>query len=130
MRTTKMIAKAALCAFVALSAFTAPASAHNISLPQAHIKCNNYIQRLVDDPRLPYIAAERRSVRAFAGHNHYVRCTAKYDTAATQNTKFWACEETIDVYLLPEKSDRVGVMFMSHITKHCGRSKLVGPRPA
>lgn len=129
MRTTKMIATTALTALVALAAFTATASAHNISLASAHIKCSNYVQRVVDDPRLPYTAAERSSVRAFPGHNHYVRCTAKYDTAATQNTKRYACEETLDVYLLPEKSDRQGIFFMSHITKHCGRTKLVGPRP-
>ena len=41
MRTTNMIVKAVVSALVALTAFTATASAHNISLASAHIKCSN-----------------------------------------------------------------------------------------
>ena len=127
MRTTNKIAKTAVSALVTFAAFTGTASAHNINKSAADAKCRDYVQRVVDNTA--FTRADISSYRAFPGHNHYVRCTAKYDTAQTQASKRYACQETLDVYVLPEKSDRGGLIFMSHITKPCGPTKLVGPRP-
>ena len=69
-------------------------------------------------------------MNAFSGHNHYVRCTVSYDTAATENTKRYACIETLDVYLLAHSGDRTRTMFIAHTSRACGPWVLRGPRPA
>ena len=110
-------------------ASTGTASAHDISTTAAHNKCRNYAQGVVDDPRRSYIKAKVRSRRAFSGHNHYVRCSVRYETAESVSTKDYACSETLDVYLLPEGSDRTRMIFMRHTSAPCGRKRLTGPRP-
>ena len=111
-------------------AFAGTASADNISVQSAQSKCRSYAQRVIDDSRTPFTNANVKSVNAFSGHNHYVRCTVSYDTAATENTKRYACIETLDVYLLAHSGDRTRTMFMAHTSRACGRTVLRGPRPA
>ena len=73
-----------------------------------------------------YYWERNRLTQAFAGHSHYSRCTIKYDSAATKNTKRWACPETIDIYMLPHDSDRNRTIFMNHLTNACGYKVLGG----
>jgi len=95
----------------------------------AKAKCREYVQSVIDDPRTAYTTADMKTVNAFPGHNHYVRCTVSYDTPATEHTKRYACIETLDVYFLPENADRNHTIFMRHITPACSRKVLTGPRP-
>jgi hypothetical protein len=118
----------ALVALAAL-AFTGTAWAHNIIRADARAECLDYVQGVLDDPDEPYTNANVKTERAFSGHNHYVRCTVRYDTARTRPSKNYACTETLDVYLLPEGADREGTYFMRHTSAPCGSKRLTGPRP-
>lgn len=130
-RTSSKLTRRMAPAVVVLAglAFTGTASAHNINTSAADKKCKAYVQGVVDDPQTSYDRAKVRSTRAFSGHNHYVRCTAKYDTRQTASTKDYACTETLDVYLLPEGADSTRTIFMRHTSRPCGPKRLTGPRP-
>jgi len=123
----KLIAAAAAASLAGLG-FTGTAHADNVSLSAAGAKCSTYAASV--KKQMGYVYWERSASNAFSGHNHYVRCTIKYDTAATRYSKRWACQETIDVYLLPHDSDRNRTIFMHHLTNSCSYKVLRGPRPS
>ena len=108
--------------------FTATAHADNVNLNTAGAKCTAYANTV--QKQMGFVYWERnRLTQALAGGGHYSRCTIKYDSAATKNTKRWACQETIDIYMLPHDSDRNRTIFMNHLTNACGYKVLRGPRP-
>jgi hypothetical protein len=111
-------------------AFTSTASADNISVSKAQSKCRTYAQGVLDDDSTPFTKAHVKSVPVFPGHNHYVRCTVSYDSPQTESTKYYACIETLDVYLLPHNADRTRTLFMAHTSRPCGPNRLTGPHPA
>jgi hypothetical protein len=122
----KLIAVAA--ATIAGLGFTGTAHADNVNLNTAGSMCSEYANGVMK--QMGYVRWERnRLTQAFAGHSHYTRCTIKYDTAKTRYSKNWACQETIDIYMLPHDSDRNRTIFMKHITNACGYKVLKGPRP-
>jgi hypothetical protein len=108
-------------------AFTGTASADNISVSAAQSKCRAYARGVLADT--DFVSANVKSVRVFPGHNHYVRCTVSYDDAETKSTKYYACIETLDIYLLAHSGDRTRTMFMAHTSRPCGDERLTGPRP-
>jgi hypothetical protein len=125
--TIRRLAVPAL-AVAGLAAFTGTASADNISVQFAGSKCKTYAQGVIDSTN--FTEANVKWVPAFPGHNHYVRCTVSYDNAATASKKYYACVETLDVYLLPHNADRTRTMFMAHTSRPCGKKTLYGPHPA
>jgi hypothetical protein len=126
-----MCRRAAIGTVAALSIsslLTGTASAHNVAMPAAKAKARAYALTVLNDPDLSFISANTSCVRAFTGHNHFIRCTEKYDTEETKTTKDYACTERIDVYLLPQASDRASVLFTRHTTRPCGNTTLTGPQ--
>lgn len=117
----------AAAATIAGLAFTGTASADNISVPVAKSKCRAYVQDVLK--RTNYVEASWTATPAFPGHNHYVRCAVNYDTAATSTKKYYACKETLDIYLLAHSGDSTRTMFMKHITDSCHSKVLRGPTP-
>ena len=111
--TVKRLAVLLSLAVAGPLAFAGTASADNITLQQAKSKCRTRRSASSTTRRTPYTNANVKSVNAFSGHNHYVRCTVSYDTA-TDGTrrKRYACIETLDVYLLAHSGDRTRTMFI------------------
>jgi hypothetical protein len=106
-----------------------PASAHNISIRAAAQKADARAQQVMNATIA--IEADRSCKAAFQGHNHYARCTLRYDSAATRQTKRYWCSETLDVYLLPEDTTvhLTNTIFTRHLTRSCWGPRLTGPRP-
>jgi hypothetical protein len=117
---------AALAATAGL-AVTGTASADNISVPTAKAKCRAYVQDVLN--RTDYVEATWKATPAFPGHNHYVRCAVSYDDEVTINKKYYACKETLDIYMLAHSGDRTRTIFMRHITDSCHSMVLRGPSP-
>jgi hypothetical protein len=117
----------AAAATIAGLTFTGTASADNISVPVAKSKCRAYVQDVMN--RTDYVEASFKATPAFPGHNHYVRCAVSYDTAATATKKYYACKETLDIYMLAHSGDRTRTIFMRHITDSCSSKVLRGPTP-
>jgi hypothetical protein len=108
---------------------TGTASAHNISIRAASQKADARAQQVLNATSA--VEADRSCKAAFQGHNHYARCTLRYDTAATKQTKRYWCTETLDVYHLPENSTEhlTNTIFMRHLTRSCWGPRLTAPRP-
>ena len=43
--------------------------------------------------------------------------------------KYYACKETLDIYMLAHSGDRTRTIFMRHITNSCSSKVLRGPTP-
>jgi len=111
-------------------ASSAPAAAHTLGMVEALDKVNAYAQRLVGDPRLPWVAKQVRCYRLFP---HQIRCLAGYDTAATRPTTRYACTERVLAYFRSHVT--IGVRFepvggwLKHDSQPCGLTTLSGPAP-
>jgi hypothetical protein len=117
----------AAAAAVAGLTFTGTASADNISVTTAKSKCRAYVQDVLN--RTDYVEASWKATPAFPGHNHYVRCAISYDDQSTVSKKYYACKETLDIYMLAHSGDRNRTIFMRHITNSCSSKVLRGPTP-
>ena len=79
--------------------------------------------------RTDYVEANWKATPAFPGHNHYVRCAISYDDQSTVSKKYYACKETLDIYMLAHSGDRTRTIFMRHIpTPAARRSCAARPR--
>lgn len=79
--------------------FSPRVSAHNIDLEAAREKARDYARSIRNHPGRTYKHYATDCVRAFSGHNHYVRCTIYFQNAEDRERGEWTCKEQIEVYL-------------------------------
>ncbi len=110
--------------------FTLSVSAHNINLATAKEKAREYSLRVVNDPANGYVQVIRTCVNAFPGHNHYVRCTIRYEDKRTKEIDgVFACTESIEVYFQSHRDGQNYQYYMKHTSRQCGNERLTGPNP-
>jgi hypothetical protein len=109
--------------------FIGVASAHNINVAATKTKVRKYVQRVLDDPKVPYTRATTSCRLKFKGHSHYAICDVTYGTP--QDTS--ACREKIQAYIQVSESGRSfegdGTIYTMHISKPCGRVRLIAAKP-
>lgn len=126
----RMLAGIAAILMVASLVFSPSASAHNINLATAKEKAREYSLRVLNDSSKGYVQVIRNCARAFSGHNHYVRCTIKYeDQRSKQIDGVFACTETIEVYFQSHRDGQNFQYYMKHTSRQCGNERLAGPNP-
>ena len=121
--------------FIAASlGFALSASAHNIDVNQAKQKVEVYARKVARDRNYPYFIVDCSAI--YSGHNHQVRCYAKYQNANTRAAGRYSCSEEITVYFQSHQGSRRNwEYYMTHV-KHgnyppdpCGNETLTGPIP-
>jgi len=75
--------------------FTWSTSAHSIDLKTAREAARNYARGVRDQSGGKYAHYSTSCVKAFPGHNHYVRCSIFYFDESRKQL----CKERIEVYL-------------------------------
>ena len=110
--------------------FSPRVSSHNIGLAKAKEMAREYSLRVLNDPAKDYVQVIRRCANAFSGHNHYVRCTIKYeDKRSKEIDGVFACTETIEVYFQSHRDGQNFQYYMKHTSRPCGSETLRGPNP-
>ena len=102
---------------------SATASAHTLTLQEALDSANAYAQRVVDDPRVPYV---RKWVTCQYLFPHRTRCWARYDSESTLRTNQWACTEQIMVHYPAHPTYAVLGGDATHESVPCSPVKLRG----
>ena len=117
-----------------ISIFAANTLAHNIDVNQAKQKVEAYAQKVARDRNYPYFTVDCAAI--YRGHNHQVRCFAKYQNANTRAAGRYSCSEEITVYFQSHQgSKRNWEYYMTHVQRGnyppdpCGNERLSGPNP-
>lgn len=113
---------------------TESASAHNIDVNQAKQKVEAYAGKVARDRSYSHFLVDCHAI--YRGHNHQVRCYAKYQNANTRAAGRFSCAEEITVYFQSHSGNkRNWEYYMTHV-KHgnfppdpCGNETLTGPIP-
>lgn len=111
-----------------------PAAAHRLVLAEVNAKAVAHAQRVVRDPIKTEFVKGYYSCAV--GSDHWASCTVRYDTAATLNSKTYACTERLEAYHqahgLGTFGDNFGsdVIFLRHARgqPRCSRWILIGPQ--
>ncbi len=110
--------------------FTGSASAHNINLARAKEMALAWANEVVANSPRNYVQGISTCVRAFPGHNHYVRCKIQYEDKVSKNADgVFACTETIEVYFQSHRDGENYNPYMKHTSRSCGTRLLRGPNP-
>src|SRR4051812_304328 len=88
--------------------FTWRTSAHNIDLDKAWELARNYARSVREESNGRYLHYTTNCVKAFPGHNHFVRCVIEYQNAKDTAAGVYTCKETIELYMLPHDYGKGG----------------------
>jgi hypothetical protein len=78
--------------------FTPKVLAHSIDLEAAWEKARDHARSVRNDSNGNYKHYATDCVKAFTGHNHYVRCTIFFQTEKDKERGKWTCRERVEVY--------------------------------
>ena len=102
--TRKSTYVAALAALVGAMGVAETASAHYLMRDTAQQSAMRFAQRLVDDPRTPYIFSTAVCDQDAQAVPHIRGCTLMYDTPQSRNTTRWACTERVQIFYQPHNA--------------------------
>jgi hypothetical protein len=112
--------------------FTSSAIAHNIDLDKAWELARNYARSVREESNGKYLHYTTNCVKAFPGHNHFVRCVIEYQNAKDTAAGVYTCKETIELYMVPHDYGRDGpvyTIYARHTSSNkCGSLRLKDTR--
>jgi hypothetical protein len=108
--------------------FTWRTSAHNIDLDKAWELARNYARSVREESNGKYLHYTTNCVKAFPGHNHFVRCVIEFQNAKDTAAGVYTCKESIELYMVPHdygKGGPVYTIYAKHTSGNtCGARRL------
>lgn len=123
----KVLAMIATISMGASLIFTWSASAHSIDLAKARQVVRDYARSVRDESGGKYLHYSTNCVRAFPGHNHFVRCVIEYQNAKDTAAGVYTCKESVEVYMQPHAGQLSYQLYGKPTSGWCGSRAFLGP---
>ena len=106
--------------------FTSSASAHNINLAKAWEIARDYARGVRAESGGKYLHYSTNCVKAFANHNHFVRCVIDFQNAKDRAAGVYTCREQIEIFLSPHGDGQPDYRISGRHTSNnsCGNRRL------